>query len=160
LIVGRHVPLHDGPPRPDAPALAYVRMLAESVRGAEDVGAGPELGKSLRLAGSGRLRLQPVEKPQAHTLGVLEGHGLLPRRPVEDTLIAIVVARPVDHADVARVSDAGRKQAPVHQTAGGPEAALGMRRLLQHLVLEPARLLAVDLAAVHVDAEGIRLAVA
>src|SRR5206468_3365383 len=42
----------------------------------------------------------------------------------------------------------------------GPEAALGIGRLLQYLVLEPPRLLAVDLAAVHVDAEGIGLAVA
>src|SRR5206468_6583310 len=144
LVVGRHVLLHDGPPRPDAPALAYVRMLAESVRGGEDVGTGHELGESLRPAGSRRLRLQPVEKAQAHTLGVLESLSLLPRRPVEDTLIAIVEARPVDHADVAGISGGGREEARVDEAAVGPEAALGIGRLLQYLVLEPTRLLAVD----------------
>src|SRR5262249_16324809 len=102
--------------------------------------------------------LEPVEESQTHAFGVLKRLRLGERRAVEDRFVAVIVAGPVDHADVARV-DAGEERV-VDQPSIGPQPAPGAGRLLHHRVVEPARCLAVDLAAVDVDAQGIRLAVA
>src|SRR5262249_9008920 len=152
LVIGRYLLLEYGLASPEPPALAYVRVLAQGINCREDVGTGPELGKPRRPAGSRRLRLQPVEEAEAHPLGVLERLRLLARRPVEDTPVAVVVAGPVEHAEIARVAGGGREKARVDEPAVGPEPALGVGCPLQHLVFEPPRLLAVDLAAVDVDA--------
>ena len=47
-----------------------------------------------------------------------------------------------------------------YQTAVGPQAAFRAGQLLVQAVLQPAALLAIDLAAVHFDAQAVRLRVA
>src|SRR6266849_6358881 len=134
-------------------------MLGEGVSSGKDVGPRLELGESRRSARPWRLGLKPVEEAQAHALGVLERPRLLERRSIEDALVAVVIPRPVDHADVVGVAGAGGEEARVDEAAVGPEPALRSWRLLEDLVLEPSRLLTVDLAAVNVDAERVGLAV-
>src|SRR5215510_5994385 len=133
-----------------------------AIRGTSACSTGPATTTvtGVSSTGTGRLRLQPVEEAQAHTLGLLERLRLLERRPVDDTPVTVVVAGPVEHADVPRIAGRGREEARVDETSVGPEPALGVGRLLQHLVLEPARLLAIDLAAVDMDAQRVGLAVA
>src|SRR5262249_56448459 len=91
-VIGRYLLLEYGLARPKTPALADVWMLPQRIRRREDIGTRPELGKPRCSTGTRRLRLQPVQKAEAHTLGVLERLRLLERRPVEDTPVAVVVA--------------------------------------------------------------------
>ena len=160
LILRGDLLLDDGLEGAEAPAFPYVRMLAEGIGGVEDVGPGLELGESRRSARPWRLGLKPVEEAEAHALGVLERSRLLERRSIEDAPVTIVIARPVDHADVVGVAAAGREETRIDEAAVRPEPTLGPGRLVENLVLEPPRLLTVDLTAVDVDAEREGLAVA
>src|SRR5713226_7361196 len=121
LIGSGDVLLDHGRKRPDPAAFPNIRMLAERVLRAKDIGARSQLGESRRRAGPRRFGLQPVEKAQAHALSVLERAGLVEGRAVEDTPVTIVIARPVEHADVMRIAGAGREEARVDEAAVGPE---------------------------------------
>src|SRR5262249_51688691 len=158
LIFGRDLVLAYGAEATQPAALADVGILAEPVDGVEDVGTRTELGPASAAIGTRRFGLKPVEKPQAHPLGVLERSRLRERWAVEDRRVAVVVAGPIDHADVARVDT--WEERVVDQPPIGPQSAFRARRPIHHRVVEPAGGLAVDLAAVDVDAERIRLAVA
>src|SRR4029077_18596145 len=122
--------LQYGPQRPDAPALPYVGMLAESVFRREDVWPRLQLGETRWTARPRRLGLEPVQEAQAHALGVLQGARLLERGAVEEALVAVVVAGPIEHADVVGVATGRREEARVNQAAVGPQRALGARGLL------------------------------
>src|SRR4051812_16538015 len=96
------------------------------------------------------LGLQPVEEAEAHSLCILEGARGIGRRAIKDAAVAIVVAGPVEHRQVLLF----------HQTSVRPQAAFRAGQLLVQAVLQPAALLAVDLAAVHFDAQAVGLRVA
>ena len=69
--------------------------------------------------------------------------------------LAIVVAGPVEHREV--VLETGLELRAVDQAAVGPQTALGSWHGVVQVVVEPAALLAVDLAAVHLDPQAVRL---
>ena len=93
------------------------------------------------------LGLQPIQKAEAYSLRVLQGARGIERRAVEQAAIPVIVPRPVEHREVLFL----------HQAAVSPEAALRARQLLVQAVLQPAARLAVDLAAVDLDAQAVRL---
>ena len=53
--------------------------------------------------------------------------------------------------------DAALEQTAVQQTPIGPQAALGAGQSVENTVVQPAARLTVDLAAMHLDAKGVRL---
>ena len=73
LEMRRYVLLDHGAQSLDAPRLADVGKLREAVRRAHDVGPQLELGRAEPIAFGGRLRLHPVQEPEADALGVLQG---------------------------------------------------------------------------------------
>ncbi len=157
LELRRHVLFDHRPESTDAPGLADVGMLRQAVGGAHHVGSQPELGRAQPVGLCGRLGLQPVEEAEAHTLGVLQRGCDLRCGSVEDAHVAVVVPRPVEHRDVA-AGDAGESRR-VDQSPVRPQRALRAGRLLEEPVREPAALFPVDLAAVHLDREAVRLRV-
>ena len=82
---------------------------------------------------------------------------LLQRTSIEDRDIAVVVAWPVDQAQVG-VVDTGEQRA-IDEPAIRPEPTLGAFGPLEHLIVQPPGLLAVDLSAVDEDPERVRLVV-
>src|SRR5262249_48387204 len=132
--------LDDRGERAQTAALADVRIFAERILRVEDVRARLEPGESRRAARARRLGLQPVEKSPAHALRFLQRLRLLRRLALDQRAVPIVVPRPVDHADVARESPG--EVSMIDETPIRPEAAFRAGRALEHLVLEPARVLA------------------
>ena len=141
--------------RDDAARLANVGVLGEPVGAAHRVGPQLQLGCAARVAGGRCFGLQPVQEAEADALRVLQRGCGLRGGAVDDALVAVVVAGPVDHRQVVRRqrSDEVRRE----QAAIGPEAALGAGHLLVELVCQAAALLAVDLAAVDVDGQRVGL---
>ncbi len=147
--------LDDRSHRDDASRFADVRMLRQSVDRAHDRRPQRELGRTVATAARRRLGLQPVQEPEAHALARRKGSGDFRRRPVEQARVAVVVAGPVDHRQVVRV--ARPELRAVDQPSIGPQRALRAGHRVEQVVREAAALLAVDLAAMHVDRQAVRL---
>ena len=159
LVLRRDVLLDDRPGRADAPRLADVR----------DAWTGRRRCPSRRGAAGAPARraVRPWPAPRSAASGGSPGSTRLASCSAAATSragrsmmlrVAVVVAWPVEHGQV--VSAAPPSARRVEQPAIGPQPALGAGHLLVEPVVEPAAVLAVDLAAVDFDAQAVGLRVA
>ena len=130
----------------------------EAVVRAHHVGPQQQLGAPSRSASAGASVCSQWRKPRLTRFASCSAAATASRGSVQDALVAVVVSRPVEHRDVA-CSGAGKCRC-VDEPAVGPQRAFRAGRLLEQAVGEPAALLAVDLAAVDLDREAVRLGVA